>query len=189
MQPSRPRCAAVIDAARGYVAQWATRHRDVAPEGTNFVWLMSCPRPQEETLWRPDDFPRAGIRRSSDAPQYGLASVVLSRQGLVGGLNVPLSVLAELLGLLVERSFGEVEACDIAYFETDRDAFTLVQWETSDYTEVNARIEPGVRNMSGVVGIPEFERFFALTGLSRELVRFPPSTWAFPLDSDGQRLR
>ena len=158
---------------RAYVTAWAERHRDLAPEGSSFFMLMGCgpdQGPDGGLIWREDNFPRQGVWQEADPPQRGLAEVVLSRQGLAGALTVPMSVLTERLGLRTERSFIDENDCEIAYLETEQDAFTLVHWHDSDHVEVHAKL---TWTGPGLQGVAELERFLAYAGLTWDDVHFP----------------
>jgi hypothetical protein len=164
---------AAAEGWRDYLRSWAERHRDLAPEGSKFFMLVGCgPDPEDgpQHVWREDDFPRRGVWRQGDRPQRGLAELALSRQGLLLVLNLPMATVADTLGLRVERSFGEVCDCDIAYLETEKDAFTLVHWDDSDYLEIHGHVVPVGADYGGSA---ERERFLTLAGLSWEVVHFP----------------
>ena len=108
--------------------------------------------------------------------QYGALEVALARQSLVGVVGTPLAWFADQLSLRIEHSFNDQHSGEFAYLETDRDAFTLVDWEPSPYVEVWAPVPPVRRQPSSVefpVGTEEFRRFVGLVNLPAADIYIP----------------
>lgn len=122
--------------------------------------LRRQPRPKPQWI---DDFPRVGgPYHHEPGPQYGLAHLLRDRLSMVGVVSTPIAVLAERLGLRVEQSFGDSYDCEIAYFEHDSDAFTVVRWAPTQDVEVSAYVPRGEDGR----GLPQLERFLAVAGLT-----------------------
>ena len=102
--------------------------------------------------------------------------MLLSWQALSGVVATPLPVIAQRLGIRVERSFNEQHGCRFAYLETDEDAYTVVSWDETAGVEIWASLRP---NDHGSLGLPagsaEFRRFLQLAEVSPADVVLPPS--------------
>jgi hypothetical protein len=120
------------------------------------------------------DFPRAG---RSDPPaaglrQIGLGEVVNSRQPMVGVIALPITEIAQRLGVRTDRLSDEKFSYDAAYFEVERDAFFIRQWTVEVVTEVYAYVVPTADGSHA--GREEMRRFMTLAGLSDKQVLLPP---------------
>lgn len=121
--------------------------------------------------------PRVRRDEKQDHSQYGLVTVALSRSYLAGVVRGPLAPIAERLNLRLEHSFNEAYDCNVAFFETMQDAFTLVEWEPgrSAYVEVWAHVDPQSVQPARY-GQPEFQRFIALAQIESADVVTPTDT-------------
>lgn len=116
---------------------------------------------------RPSRVAGSRARGQGGLVQYGGIQALLSWHVLAGAVSTPLPVLADRLGLRLERSFNERHGCQFAYLEIGDDAYTLVSWDPSTDVEVWASPQDDRRGTESLpAGSSEFGRFLRFAELS-----------------------